>query len=166
MLAAGTASEGDETVKTTTWLLGLLLCASPAFGEHHEGEAKAEKAEPTEMAEEKKVETFPSGLVIEHEKIGSGASPKSTDKVTVHYHGTFELNGKVFDSSVDRGRPATFPLNRVIPCWTEGLQKMKVGGKAKLTCPPKIAYGPAGAPPRIPPNSTLIFEVELFSIDK
>lgn len=158
-------------MKTTTWLLGLMLFASPAFGAHHEGEAKAEETAASEAKAEKpeatgkKVEKFPSGLVIEHERIGSGPSPKATDKVSVHYHGTFRQNGKVFDSSVDRGRPATFPLNRVIPCWTEGLQKMKVGGKAKLTCPPKIAYGAAGSPPRIPPNATLIFEVELFSID-
>jgi len=81
----------------------------------------------------------------------------------VHYHGTF-TDGKVFDSSVQRGEPASFPLNRVIPCWTQGLQQMKVGGKAKLTCPPDLAYGASGAPPTIPPNSTLIFEVELLAI--
>jgi FKBP-type peptidyl-prolyl cis-trans isomerase FkpA len=83
--------------------------------------------------------------------------------VRVHYHGTFP-NGKVFDSSVERGKPASFPLNRVIPCWTEGLQQMQVGGKAKLVCPPSIAYGARGAPPRIPPNATLYFEVELLAI--
>lgn len=107
----------------------------------------------------------PSGLVIEHLKEGTGPSPKATSVVRVHYHGTFE-DGRVFDSSVQRGKPATFPLNRVIPCWTEGLQKMKVGGKAKLTCPAKIAYGARGRPPKIPPNTTLYFEVELLEIVK
>ena len=81
----------------------------------------------------------------------------------MHYHGTFP-DGKVFDSSVERGEPATFPLNRVIPCWTEGVGMMKVGGKAKLVCPPEIAYGARGAPPHIPANATLHFEVELISI--
>ena len=105
-----------------------------------------------------------SGLEITHVTVGSGASPGPTDTVTVHYHGTFE-DGSVFDSSVERGEPARFPLNRVIACWTEGVQLMKVGGKAKLVCPPEIAYGARGAPPRIPPNATLHFEVELLAIE-
>ncbi len=104
-----------------------------------------------------------SGLEITHLKEGSGPSPLSTDVVLVHYHGTFP-DGKVFDSSVERGSPARFPLNGVIPCWTEGVQKMKVGGKAKLVCPPEIAYGARGYPPAIPPNATLHFEVELLEI--
>lgn len=108
-------------------------------------------------------ETLPSGLVIEHVVVGSGSSPSASDVVKVHYHGTFP-DGSVFDSSVERGQPAAFPLNRVIPCWTEGVQLMKVGGKANLTCPPDIAYGAAGSPGRIPPNSTLHFEVELLEI--
>ena len=94
---------------------------------------------------------------------GTGPSPSATDVVKVHYHGTFS-DGRVFDSSVERGEPASFPLSRVIPCWTQGLQKMKVGGKAKLVCPPALAYGEAGAPPAIPPNATLLFEVELLEI--
>ena len=85
--------------------------------------------------------------------------------VEVHYHGTLE-NGKVFDSSVERGKPFRSSLNRVIPCWTEGVQKMRPGGRAILVCPPKIAYGARGAPPRIPPNATLTFEVELIDIVK
>jgi len=105
----------------------------------------------------------PGELQIVHEREGTGRSPSATDVVEVHYHGTF-TDGKVFDSSVQRGEPASFPLNRVIPCWTQGLQQMKVGGKAKLTCPPDLAYGASGAPPTIPPNSTLIFEVELLAI--
>jgi FKBP-type peptidyl-prolyl cis-trans isomerase FkpA len=105
-----------------------------------------------------------SGLVYETLKDGSGASPAATDTVRVHYRGTLADGGKEFDSSYKRGEPAEFPLNRVIPCWTEGLQKMKVGGKAKLTCPPAIAYGNRGAAGVIPPNATLNFEVELLSI--
>ena len=103
-----------------------------------------------------------SGLEITHLVEGAGSSPKATNTVKVEYHGTF-VNGDVFDSTRGR-RPATFPLNRVIPCWTEGLQLMKVGGKAKLRCPAKIAYGAKGAPPSIPPNSTLFFEVELLAV--
>lgn len=110
-------------------------------------------------------ETLPSGVKIEHLKVGEGASPKATDTVTVHYRGTLE-NGKEFDSSYARNSPASFPLARVIPCWTEGVQKMKVGGKAKLTCPPKTAYGDRGAGGAVPPNATLNFEVELLSIGK
>ena len=105
----------------------------------------------------------PAGMKIEHIVEGTGASPSPTSRVKVHYHGTFE-DGTVFDSSVDRGQPAVFPVNRVIKCWTEGLQQMKVDGKAKLTCPPEVAYGPKGKPPKIPANSTLYFEVELIEI--
>jgi FKBP-type peptidyl-prolyl cis-trans isomerase FkpA len=94
---------------------------------------------------------------------GTGASPKATDTVNVHYHGTLR-DGSVFDSSVDRGEPISFPLNGVIPCWTEGLQKMKVGGKAKLVCPSDIAYGDGGRPPQIPGGATLVFEVELLEV--
>ena len=109
-------------------------------------------------------ETPPSGLAYESVKDGTGASPAATDTVKVHYRGTLPEGGKEFDSSYKRGEPAEFPLNRVIPCWTEGLQKMKVGGKAKLTCPPAIAYGARGAGGVIPPNATLNFEVELLGI--
>jgi FKBP-type peptidyl-prolyl cis-trans isomerase FkpA len=108
-------------------------------------------------------ETWPSGLVYRSLKDGAGPSPTPTDVVKVHYRGTF-TNGKEFDSSYTRGQPAEFPLNRVIPCWTEGVQKMKVGGKAKLTCPPNIAYGAKGAGGVVPPNSTLQFDVELLGI--
>jgi len=109
--------------------------------------------------------TTKSGLVYQSLKEGSGASPAATDTVKVHYKGTF-LDGKEFDSSYKRGEPTEFPLNRVIPCWTEGVQMMKPGGKAKLTCPPAIAYGERGAGGVIPPNSTLNFEVELVSVKK
>ena len=104
-----------------------------------------------------------SGLQITMLKEGTGPSPKASDRVEVHYHGTFE-NGTVFDSSVDRGKTATFPLRRVIKCWTEGLQLMKVGGKARLVCPPTIAYG-SRSKGKIPANSTLYFDVELIAIE-
>jgi FKBP-type peptidyl-prolyl cis-trans isomerase FkpA len=104
-----------------------------------------------------------SGLVITTLKPGTGPSPKATDKVKVHYHGTL-TDGSVFDSSVQRDQPATFPLNGVIKCWTEGVQLMKVGGKSRLVCPAELAYGERGAPPRIKPGATLIFEVELLGI--
>ncbi len=97
-------------------------------------------------------------------KDGTGASPKATDTVKVNYKGSL-VDGTKFDASADHGGPITFPLNRVIPCWTEGVQKMKVGGTAKLTCPSAIAYGPRGAGGVIPPNATLVFEVELIAIN-
>ena len=104
-----------------------------------------------------------SGLVYRSLQDGQGASPIATDKVKVHYRGTFP-DGKEFDSSYKRNQPIDFPLNGVIACWTEGVQMMKVGGKAKLTCPPAIAYGVRGAGGVIPPNATLQFEVELIAI--
>ena len=117
---------------------------------------------PAAMAQTQAVTTA-SGLVYQSLKDGNGESPKATDTVKVHYKGTF-LDGKEFDSSYKRGEPTEFPLNRVIPCWTEGVQRMKPGGKAKLTCPPAIAYGERGAGGVIPPNTTLNFEVELVSV--
>jgi FKBP-type peptidyl-prolyl cis-trans isomerase FkpA len=107
--------------------------------------------------------TTPSGLVYRSLKDGSGPSPTAADTVRVHYRGTF-LDGREFDSSYARGQPATFPLGRVIPCWTEGVQRMKVGGKATLYCPAAIAYGARGAGNVIPPNTPLQFEVELLAI--
>jgi FKBP-type peptidyl-prolyl cis-trans isomerase FkpA len=104
-----------------------------------------------------------SGLVYRELKAGTGASPKATDKVKVHYRGTL-LNGTEFDSSYKRNAPAEFPLNGVIPCWTEGVQKMKVGGKSALVCPADIAYGDQGRP-GIPGGATLLFDVELLSIN-
>ncbi len=104
-----------------------------------------------------------SGLVYKSVKDGSGASPKASDTVKVNYRGTFP-DGKEFDSSYKRNQAIEFPLGNVIPCWTEGVQRMKVGGKAKLTCPAAIAYGSRGAGGVIPPNATLLFEVELLAI--
>jgi FKBP-type peptidyl-prolyl cis-trans isomerase FkpA len=112
-------------------------------------------------AEEGAVKTD-SGMVYRSLEEGTGASPNASDTVTVHYKGMLR-DGSTFDSSYDRGEPATFGLNQVVPCWTEGVQMMKAGGKAKLTCPPDLAYGdrPAGS---IPPGATLTFEVELINV--
>lgn len=136
----------------------LVMIATLAFSAAHaqtEGATKEPGATVT-----------PSGLVYRSLKDGTGASPAATDAVKVHYRGTF-LDGKEFDSSYKRGQPIEFPLNGVIKCWTEGVQKMKVGGKAKLTCPSSIAYGERGAGGGlIPPNATLQFEVELLDIAK
>ena len=109
--------------------------------------------------------TTKSGLVYQSLKEGSGASPAATDTVEVNYRGTLP-DGKEFDSSYKRGKTAEFPLNRVIPCWTEGVQMMKPGGKAKLICPAALAYGDRGVPGVIAPGSTLQFEVELLSVKK
>jgi FKBP-type peptidyl-prolyl cis-trans isomerase FkpA len=115
-------------------------------------------------AKEKGAKVTKSGLVYLGLNEGKGDSPAPTDTVKVHYKGTF-ADGKEFDSSYKRNEPTSFPLNRVIPCWTEGVGMMKVGGKAKLTCPAAIAYGSRGAGGVIPPNTTLIFEVELLGIN-
>ena len=110
------------------------------------------------------VETLPSGVTIQKLNKTSGAQPKASDQVKVHYRGKLE-NGTEFDSSYKRGEPAKFPLSRVIPCWTQGVQKLHVGEKARLVCPPATAYGEAGIRGVIPPNSTLDFEVELIAIE-
>ena len=137
----------NKTLTTLAASCGLMLAALTGVAAH--------AAEPVTTA---------SGLVYESLKEGTGASPKASDTVRVHYRGYFPDTGKDFDSSITRGQPIEFPLTGVIPCWTEGVQKMKVGGKAKLTCPPSIAYGSRGAGSVIPPNATLNFEVELLGI--
>ncbi len=134
--------------------------SAAAAGEKKLGQAYLDKA-----AAEKGATKTASGLVITTIKPGNGASPKPTDKVKVHYTGSL-IDGTVFDSSVQRKEPATFQLNSVIPCWTEGLQLMKVGGKSKLVCPSTLAYGDRGHPPQIKPGATLVFEVELLEIVK
>lgn len=107
----------------------------------------------------------PSGFVYHETKAGTGATPKPTDRVKVHYKGTL-VDGTVFDSSIDRNEPVTFPLNGVIPCWTQGLQLMKEGGSARFVCPSDLAYGDQGQPPRIKGGATLVFDVQLLSIEK
>jgi FKBP-type peptidyl-prolyl cis-trans isomerase len=134
-----------------------------------ENAAELEKAASVKylemMAKEKGIVRRESGLLYKEIKAGTGESPSATDTVKVHYHGTLR-DGTVFDSSVDRGAPAEFPLNGVIKCWTEGVQLMKVGGKSKLVCPADIAYGDRGAPPKIKPGAALVFLVELLDIVK
>ncbi|AMH43153.1 MAG: FKBP-type peptidyl-prolyl cis-trans isomerase [Pseudomonadota bacterium] len=130
-------------MKKVSLLLSMVLLASSAYA------AAA-------------TETLPSGVTVTELKAGTGAQPTAADTVTVNYRGTL-ADGTEFDSSYKRGTPASFPLGRVVPCWTQGLQKMKVGEKAKLVCPPATAYGDRGVG-AIPPNSTLTFEVELLKI--
>jgi FKBP-type peptidyl-prolyl cis-trans isomerase FkpA len=138
--------------------LRTTRAATVAAAEKKAGETFLAKA-----AAEPGAKKLESGVVISTLKPGTGPSPKATDKVKVHYHGTL-TDGSVFDSSVQRGKPAEFPLNGVIKCWTEGVQQMKVGGKSRLVCPSDTAYGDRGAPPRIKPGATLVFEVELLEI--
>lgn len=109
--------------------------------------------------------TLESGVIVKTLKEGTGPRPTAEDSVKVHYRGTLP-DGPEFDSSYKRGKPATFPLKAVIKCWTEGVQKMKVGGKARLVCPPETAYGEKGAGKKVPPNATLVFEIELLEIVK
>lgn len=139
-----------------TFVLLCLAAVTPAF-------AQADLA--VTAAKEKGAVVTPSGLVYLSLKDGAGANPTAADTVKVHYKGTL-ANGKEFDSSYKRGEPAQFPLGGVIPCWTEGVQRMKAGGKARLTCPAAIAYGSRGAGGVIPPDATLQFEVELIEIAK
>jgi len=109
--------------------------------------------------------TTPSGIIIHSISVGSGATPAADDEVEVQYEGKL-IDGTVFDSSIKRGKPASFKLNAVVPCWTEGLQHMRLGGKSTLVCPPELAYGDNGRPPAIPGGSTLVFQVELMKITK
>ena len=142
-------------------LLGLAasltaIAAEPAV-------KKTMQAKPAASSPSSSITTA-TGLVFQTIKAGKGTNPTAADSVKVHYRGTL-TDGTVFDSSYDRGEPATFPLGRVIKCWTEGVQLMKPGGKAVLTCPPQIAYGERGAGGVIPPNATLRFEVELLEVN-
>lgn len=139
-----------------TLLSSLLMLSCLGAAQAQTGTAPAGPAPSVDV-------TTGSGLVYRVLAEGTGVSPRATDSVTVHYRGTL-ADGTEFDSSYRRGQPATFPLNGVIRCWTEGVQRMKVGGKSRLTCPPQIAYGSRGAGNVIPPNATLTFEVELLSI--
>ncbi|MFL5348980.1 MAG: FKBP-type peptidyl-prolyl cis-trans isomerase [Hyalangium sp.] len=132
--------------------------SAKSAGEKEKGKAFLEQA-----AKEEGAQKTESGMVYKELQAGTGAQPKATDIVKVNYRGTL-IDGKEFDSSYKRNEPATFPLNGVIKCWTEGVQKMKVGGKARLVCPAELAYGDRGAPPDIPGGSTLVFEVELLDV--
>ena len=118
-----------------------------------------------EVAKQKDAMTTSSGIVIRTITAGTGGSPAATDVVKVHYEGKL-IDGTVFDSSIQRNEPAEFPLNEVVPCWSEALQKLKKGGKAQIVCPSDVAYGDTGQPPTIPPGATLSFEVELLDFHK
>ena len=150
-------------------LLSVLLISCSSAPESSAPAEKAVAAAPSSGSYLDKAAAEPgavrtaSGLVYRELKTGTGASPKATDTVKVHYRGTL-VDGTEFDSSYKRNEPAQFPLNQVIPCWTEGVQKMKVGGKSQLVCPSGIAYGDGGRPPVIPGGATLVFEVELLGI--
>ena len=142
----------------------FLICSSALATSLLAWPALAQNTALDAAAKEAGAVVTPSGLVFRSLKDGTGASPGATDTVKVHYKGTLP-DGKEFDSSYSRGTPIEFPLNRVIPCWTEGVQRIKVGGKARLTCPSSIAYGTRGVGGVIPPNATLLFEVELLGIN-
>jgi FKBP-type peptidyl-prolyl cis-trans isomerase FkpA len=136
----------------------LVACSGSGGTDSAASKAYLERA----AAEPGAVKTS-SGLVYRELRAGSGPSPGAGDAVKVNYRGML-VDGTEFDSSYKRNQPAEFPLDRVIPCWTEGLQHMKVGAQARLVCPSEIAYGEAGSPPLIPGGATLIFEIELLGI--
>jgi FKBP-type peptidyl-prolyl cis-trans isomerase FkpA len=148
-------------------VLASLTCIACSSGTK-ESSTTAESSSPQAFldkaaAEPGAVKTS-SGLIYKELSPGNGASPKATDTVKVHYRGTL-TDGTEFDSSYKRNEPAELGLNQVIPCWTEGVQRMKVGGKSRLVCPSSIAYGDSGRPPVIPGGATLVFEIELLSVN-
>lgn len=160
-LSDGTA--GKPAVDLNEWGPKIQALGQARAGRLAQVEKTASAAYLAKAAAEEGAVKTPSGLIYREVTAGTGASPKATDKVKVHYRGTL-INGSEFDSSYSRNQPAEFPLNGVIPCWTEGVQKMKVGGKSRLVCPSDIAYGDRGRPPVIPAGATLIFEVELLEV--
>jgi FKBP-type peptidyl-prolyl cis-trans isomerase FklB len=157
----------DEEIKQTLNDFRTQMTAKLEAKQKTEGAANIKKGEDFLAANSKKegVKTTASGLQYKAIKSGTGKTPKASDTVKVHYHGTL-IDGTVFDSSVDRGEPISFPVGGVIPGWTEALQLMKEGDKWQIVLPSKIAYGEQGAGPKIGPNSVLVFEVELLAIEK
>jgi FKBP-type peptidyl-prolyl cis-trans isomerase FkpA len=147
-----------EKVRPQLMELAKKRSEAKAEAEKQKGKAAVEKA-----AKEPGAEQLPSGVVVKSLRPGTGASPTETDTVKVHYEGRL-VDGTVFDSSYKRNEPASFSLHGVVPCWTAGLQKMKVGEKAQLTCPADVAYGDQGRPPTIPGGATLVFDVELLEV--
>jgi FKBP-type peptidyl-prolyl cis-trans isomerase FkpA len=154
----GTPKVDLDKVRPQLMELARKRSQAAAELEKQKGKAAVEKA-----AKEPGAEQLPSGVVIKSLRPGTGASPTEADTVKVHYEGRL-LDGTVFDSSYKRNEPASFPLHGVVPCWTQGLQKMKVGEKAQLTCPSEAAYGEQGHPPTIPGGATLVFDVELLEV--
>lgn len=169
--ALQTALKGDSTLLTEAQTQEVMKQFQQTLAAKQQEKAQRDgavnKAKGDKFLAENKtkpgVQTTASGLQYIVMKEGTGAKPKADQIVKCHYHGTF-LDGKVFDSSIDRGQPVEFPLNKVIPGWTEGLQLMKIGAKYKFYIPGELAYGLRGAPPQIGPNETLVFDVELIEI--
>lgn len=157
------AAAGKPAIELNTWGPKINAFAQARIGRAAVAEKARGKAYVDKAATEAGSARTATGLVYRELTAGSGASPKATDKVRVHYRGTL-VDGTEFDSSYKTNAPAEFPLNGVIPCWTEGVQRMKVGGKSRLVCPSEIAYGDGGRP-SIPGGATLIFEIELLAIN-
>jgi FKBP-type peptidyl-prolyl cis-trans isomerase FkpA len=157
------AAAGKPAIELNTWGPKINAFAQARTARAAAQEKARSKAYLDTAAGEPGATRTPSGLVYRELAAGTGASPKATDKVKVHYRGTL-VNGTEFDSSYKTNTPAEFPLNGVIPCWTEGVQRMKVGGKSRLVCPSEIAYGDQGRP-SIPGGATLIFEIELLGVN-
>ncbi len=164
---AGKPALTEDEIKQCLTEFGTQMQAKMEAKQKVAGAENIKKGEEFLAANLKKdgVKSTASGLQYKVLKSGTGRTPKSTDTVKVHYHGTL-IDGTVFDSSVERGEPVSFPVNGVIPGWTEALQLMKEGDKWQITLPSKIAYGEQGAGAKIGPNSVLIFDVELLSIEK
>ena len=152
-------------VELATYGPKLQEFAKGRLGASAAGEKSAGAAFVAKEAAQPGAVRQPTGFVYKEVKAGTGAAPKATDKVKVHYRGAL-IDGTVFDSSIERGEPVTFAVTGVIPCWTQGLQLMKEGGKARLVCPSDLAYGDEGRAPRIKGGATLVFDVELLSIEK
>jgi FKBP-type peptidyl-prolyl cis-trans isomerase FkpA len=162
---ADAASGKTPQVDMQTYGPKLQEFAQGRIAEHVKGQKEKSRAFADDAAKEAGAVRTPSGLVFRSLAPGKGASPKATDQVTVNYAGRL-TDGTEFDSSAKQGKPVQFKLSEVIPCWTEGIQRMKVGEKAHLVCPSEIAYGDQGRPPVIPAAATLVFEIELLDIKK
>jgi FKBP-type peptidyl-prolyl cis-trans isomerase FkpA len=161
--ALSDAEAGKPAVDVTEWAPKFQALAQTRSARVAEKQKTASQAYLAKAATQPGAIKTESGLIYLNIRPGSGASPKASDSVKVNYRGTL-IDGTEFDSSYKRNQPAQFPLNGVIRCWTEGVQKMKVGGKARLVCPSEIAYGDKGHPPTIPGGATLVFEIELLEI--
>ncbi len=161
--ALSDAALNNPAIEINEWGPKIQPLASGRMGRVTEREKASAQVYLDKSAAEPGAVRTDSGLIYKDLTVGTGPSPKDTDTVRVHYRGTL-VDGTEFDSSYKRNEPAEFPLNQVIKAWTEGVQKMKVGGKARLVCPSAIAYGDRGSPPTIPGGATLIFEIELLAI--
>jgi FKBP-type peptidyl-prolyl cis-trans isomerase FkpA len=161
--ALADAAAGKPAVDVNEWVPKLQPFAQARSARVAEQQKASSKAYLAKAVTEPGVLKTESGMIYKDIQPGTGASPKASDTVKVNYRGAL-IDGTEFDSSYKRNQPAQFPLSGVIRCWTEGVQKMKVGGKARLVCPSDIAYGDTGRPPTIPGGATLVFEIELLEI--